>query len=439
MSSDAEKPSNALPRGLYLLFTAEMWERMSYYGMRALLVLYMTRATERGGFGWSRADALSVYGWYTAFVYITPLLGGTLADRVLGQRRAVLIGGSLMMVGHFLMAVPGLAAFYAALTCLVVGNGFFKPNISTMVGGLFKPGDPRRDAGYTVFYMGVNLGAALAPLVCGTLGEKLGFHWGFAAAGVGMLFGLLVFWWGAARFLGDIGAAPSPRPAHQQAESAPGLTSVDKDRLGAIFALAFFNIFFWAAFEQAGGLMTIYTDERIDRRLLGWEVPTSWFQALNPVFILMFGPFFARLWTSLARQKRDLAIPRKFGLGLALMGSGFLFMVAAARETAGGGKAALAWVVLAYLLHTVGELCISPIGLSMISKLAPPSMMSLLMGVWFGSIAIANKLAGVIGGYAEKLGEVALFGGLVLAGCSAGLVISLLSPLLVKKMHGAGE
>lgn len=439
MSSDVDKSSNALPRGLYLLFTAEMWERMSYYGMRALLVLYMTRATEKGGFGWSRADALSVYGWYTAFVYITPLIGGTLADRVLGQRRAVLIGGVLMMIGHFLMAAPGIAAFYAALSCLVVGNGFFKPNISTMVGGLFQPGDPRRDAGYTVFYMGVNLGAALAPLVCGTLGEKLGFHWGFASAGVGMLFGLLVFLWGARRFLGDIGDAPSPRPERREAEPARGLAPAEKDRLGVIFALAFFNIFFWAAFEQAGGLMTLYTDEKVDRRLFGWEVPTSWFQALNPVFILLLGPFAARLWTSLARQKRDLPIPRKFGLGLALMGSGFLFMVAAARETAGGGKAALAWVVLAYLLHTVGELCISPIGLSMISKLAPPSMMSLLMGVWFGSIAVANKLAGVIGGYAEKLGEVALFGGLVLAGVAAGLAISLLSPVLVKNMRGAGE
>lgn len=441
MSTEVEKPSNALPRGLYLLFTAEMWERMSYYGMRALLVLYMTRAAEKGGFGWSRADALAVYGWYTAFVYVTPLIGGTLADRVLGQRRAVLIGGSLMMAGHFLMAVPGVVAFYAALTCLVVGNGFFKPNISAMVGGMFAPGDPRRDAGYTVFYMGVNLGAALAPLVCGTLGEKIGFHWGFASAGVGMLFGLLVFVWGATRYLADVGLPPKPAPVPAELvpseASASPMDRVALDRLVVIFALCFFNIFFWAAFEQAGGLMTLYTDEKVNRVLFGWEIPTSWFQVLNPAFILLMGPVAARFWTSLARQKRDFPIPRKLALGLILMGSGFIFMILAARETAQGGKAALVWVVLAYLFHTVGELCLSPIGLSMISKLAPASMVSLMMGVWFGSIAVGNKIAGVIGSYSEKLGELPLFAALVVAACSAGVVLWVVSPLLVKRMHGA--
>lgn len=437
------------PKGLYLLFATEMWERMSYYGMRALLVLYMTGAADHGGFHWSRATALKIYGTYTALVYLTPLAGGYIADRYLGQRRAVVLGGFLMMIGHFLMAVPGQVAFFAALTFLIVGNGFFKPNISTMVGGLYPPGDARRDGAFTIFYMGINLGAFLSPLVCGTLGEKLGWHWGFGSAGVGMGLGLLTFLALNKRLLGDVGLAPAPRgaqklgppgegdyraPGEVQTETAK-LTHVERDRLGVIFALAFFNIFFWAAFEQAGGLMTLYTDTKVDRHLFGMVVPTTWFQSINPMFIVLLGPLFSMLWVRLAKARREPSTPAKLGIGLLLLSFGFVLMLGASRQTADGGQAAMFWVVGAYFFHTVGELCLSPVGLSAVSKLAPARFASLMMGVWLLSSFVANYLAGLIGGYSEHLGEFTLFATIVGVTAAAGAVLIALSPVITKKMH----
>jgi len=437
------------PKGLYLLFATEMWERMSYYGMRALLVLYMTGAADHGGFHWSRATALKIYGTYTALVYLTPLAGGYIADRYLGQRRAVVLGGFLMMIGHFLMAVPGEVAFFAALTFLIVGNGFFKPNISTMVGGLYPPGDARRDGAFTIFYMGINLGAFLSPLVCGTLGEKLGWHWGFGSAGVGMGLGLLTFLALNKRLLGDVGLAPAPRgaqklgppgegdyraPGEVQTETAK-LTHVERDRLGVIFALAFFNIFFWAAFEQAGGLMTLYTDTKVDRHLFGMVVPTTWFQSINPMFIVLLGPLFSMLWVRLAKARREPSTPAKLGIGLLLLSFGFVLMLGASRQTADGGQAAMFWVVGAYFFHTVGELCLSPVGLSAVSKLAPARFASLMMGVWLLSSFVANYLAGLIGGYSEHLGEFTLFATIVGVTAAAGAVLIALSPVITKKMH----
>lgn len=437
------------PKGLYLLFATEMWERMSYYGMRALLVLYMTGAADHGGFHWSRATALKIYGTYTALVYLTPLAGGYIADRYLGQRRAVVLGGFLMMIGHFLMAVPGEVAFFAALTFLIVGNGFFKPNISTMVGGLYPPGDARRDGAFTIFYMGINLGAFLSPLVCGTLGEKLGWHWGFGSAGVGMGLGLITFLALNKRLLGDVGLAPAPRgaqklgPPGEGGYRAPGevqtetakLTPVERDRLGVIFALAFFNIFFWAAFEQAGGLMTLYTDTKVDRHLFGMVVPTTWFQSINPMFIVLLGPLFSMLWVRLAKARREPSTPAKLGIGLLLLSFGFVLMLGASRETADGGQAAMSWVVGAYFFHTVGELCLSPVGLSAVSKLAPARFASLMMGVWLLSSFVANYLAGLIGGYSERLGEFTLFATIVGVTAAAGAVLIALSPVITKKMH----
>jgi POT family proton-dependent oligopeptide transporter len=437
------------PRGLYLLFTTEMWERMSYYGMRALLVLYMTGAANHGGFHWSRATALKIYGTYTALVYLTPLAGGYIADRYLGQRRAVVLGGFLMMIGHFLMAVPGEVAFFAALTFLIVGNGFFKPNISTMVGGLYPPGDARRDGAFTIFYMGINLGAFLSPLVCGTLGEKLGWHWGFGSAGVGMGLGLITFLALNKRLLGDVGLAPAPRgaqklgPPGEGGYRAPGevqtetakLTPVERDRLGVIFALAFFNIFFWAAFEQAGGLMTLYTDTKVDRHLFGMVVPTTWFQSINPMFIVLLGPLFSMLWVRLAKARREPSTPAKLGIGLLLLSFGFVLMLGASRQTADGGQAAMSWVVGAYFFHTVGELCLSPVGLSAVSKLAPARFASLMMGVWLLSSFVANYLAGLIGGYSERLGEFTLFATIVGVTAAAGAVLIALSPVITKRMH----
>ena len=442
------------PRGLFLLFTTEMWERMSFYGMRALLVLYLTDAT-RGGFGWSKGEALSLYGWYTGLVYVTPLLGGWLADRVLGQRRAVVIGGVLMMIGHFLMAVPDLpesflfgvprvVPLYLALGFIMAGNGLFKPNISVLVGQLYPVGDARRDSGFTLFYMGINLGALLGALICGTLGERVGWAYGFGAAGVGMALGLLLFLWQAAPLLGGIGlrataADRAELAAARAAGTERGLTSIELQRIAVILILSFFVIFFWAAFEQAGGLMTLYTDEKVERHVGTFLVPTTWFNMVNSGLIILMGPLFSALWTGLARRRLDPPVPMKMALGLVLMSLGFVFMLGASREAGESGKAALTWIVAAYAFHTMGELCLSPVGLSMVTKLAPARLVSLLMGIWFLSTAIANKLAGVVGSQAESAGEFAVFLGIVLATGAAGLVLAALSPVLVRMMHGADQ
>ena len=423
------------PPGLFMLCTTEMWERMSYYGMRALLVLYMVDKT-RGGFGWSKEDALAVYGTYTGLVYLTPLIGGFIADNYIGQRRAVVGGGVLMMIGHFLMAVPGVAAFYAALGFLIVGNGFFKPNISTMVGGLYRPGDGRREGAFTFFYMGINLGAFLSPLVCGTLGEKIGWHWGFGSAGVGMGIGLIVFLMFQKRFLGDVGLSPKDRVGVAQQDVEPWKPE-HGHRVVAIFIMAIFVIFFWAAFEQAGGLMNLYTDEKVDRNLGGYLIPTTWFQAVNPFFIVLFGPVLSLLWTRLRRAKVEPSSPVKMAFGLMLLSAGFVLMMGASKQSDAEGKAALMWVVGAYFLHTIGELCLSPVGLSMVTKLAHQRIVSLMMGVWFLANAAANKLSGFIGGYSEKLGEYQVFFGIVVATAAAGVVLLVVSIPLRFLMHGA--
>jgi POT family proton-dependent oligopeptide transporter len=429
------------PKGLYLLFTTEMWERLSYYGMRALLVLYMTDKT-RGGLGWTEEKALEVYGLYTGLVYLTPVIGGWLADRYLGQRLSILIGGVLMMLGQFMLAVPGAAEslFFGGLALLIVGNGFFKPNISTMVGGLYAQGDSRRDGAFTIFYMGINLGALLAPVVSGTLGEKVGWTWGYVSAGVGMGLGVLSFLFFAKRLLGDVGLAPKKVERKVDA-AAPkvALTRQEKDRIAVILVLAVFVIFFWAAFEQAGGLMNLYTDAKVDRTVFGWEVPTTWFQSVNPIFILLLGPIFAEMWTTLGRRSKDPSIPAKMAMGLLLVAFGFLFMLGASLQSQAAGKAALMWVVAAYFFHTAGELCLSPVGLSMVTKLAPARYVSALMGVWFLSNAVANYLAGKIGTFAKQLGEFQLFSAIAIATSVAGVVLLALAPSLKRMMHGADE
>jgi POT family proton-dependent oligopeptide transporter len=440
-STAAVAPTRGHPKGLYLLFTTEMWERLSYYGMRALLVLYMTDTT-RGGLGWSQQRALELYGIYTGLVYLTPVAGGWIADRYLGQRRSILLGGFLMMLGQFMLAVPGgaVSLFYGGLALLVVGNGFFKPNISTMVGGLYAPGDARRDGAFTIFYMGINLGALLAPVVSGTLGEKVGWTWGYASAGIGMGLGLISFLFFAKKLLGNVGLAPQ-KVERKAAAAVPkvALTRQEIDRIIVILVLALFVVFFWAAFEQAGGLMNLYTDAKVDRAVFGWEVPTTWFQAVNPVFILVLGPIFAELWTGLGRRAKDPSIPVKMAFGLMLVAFGFVFMLGASKQSDAAGKAALMWVVAAYFFHTAGELCLSPVGLSMVTKLAPARYASALMGVWFLSNAVANYLAGKIGTYAEKLGEFQLFLSIAIASAAAGVVLLAIAPMLKRMMHGADE
>jgi POT family proton-dependent oligopeptide transporter len=433
------------PKGLFLLFATEMWERFSYYGMRALLVLSLVAGVEvaNPGFGWTQAEALKLYGLFTGFVYFTPLIGGWLADNYLGQRKSVIIGGLVMAAGQFTLAaaIPGnLQLFYIGLILLVVGNGFFKPNISTMVGDLYPEGDARRDGAFTIFYMGINAGAFLAPLICSTLGEDptRGWAYGYFAAGVGMVLSVIIQLAFARRYLGDIGVVPAAQRALAQSggEKKP-LTAEETDRLRVIFMLFVFVVLFWAAFEQAGGLMNLYAAEKTDRMVGTFEVPAGWFQSLNPLFIVLLAPIFSAAWARLGATGRSPSTPRKMVLGLVLTGIGFLAMVAAALESAGGGKAAMSWLVIAYFFHTTGELCISPVGLSMVTKLAPLRLASLMMGVWFLINFVANWLAGIIGSYAETLGELAIFGGLAGTLFAFAVVLWTLSGMLVRWMHGA--
>jgi POT family proton-dependent oligopeptide transporter len=433
------------PKGLYLLFGTEMWERVSYYGMRAILVLSMVAATQAAnpGFGWSREAALELYGWYTGLVYFTPLIGGWLADNYLGQRKAVIIGGLIMAAGQFTLAAgmtKDINIFYAGLALMIVGNGLFKPNISTMAGDLYPVGDARRDAAFTIFYMGVNLGAFIAPLVCATLGENPNYGWkyGYFAAGCGMLLSVVIQLLLAQRYLGDVGR----QPAAQRAKARSGgvkapLTDDERDRLKVIFMLFIFVVLFWAAYEQAGGLMNLYAQDKTDRMLGGFEVPAGWFQSVNPFFIVLLGPLFGMLWVRLAKSGKSMPTPIKMMSGLLLTGVGFLFMVGAAYDQSAHGKASMMWLVLAYMFHTMGELCISPVGLSMVTKLAPLRLVSVMMGVWFMTNAAANKLAGMIGAYAEKAGELTIFGGLAVTLAFFAFVLWFLSGTLVDWMHGA--
>ena len=433
------------PKGLYLLFATEMWERFSYYGMRALLVLSLVAGVGAAnpGFGWSQAEALKLYGLFTGFVYFTPLIGGWLADNYLGQRKSVIIGGLVMAAGQFTLAsaIPGnLTLFYAGLVLLVIGNGFFKPNISTMVGDLYREGDARRDAAFTIFYMGINSGALLAPLVCSTLGENAAYGWrfGYMAAGIGMILSVIIQLALSQRYLGDIGVVPAAQRAMKQTGGKhEPLTAEEVDRLRVIFMVFVFIVLFWTAFEQAGGLMNLYASEKTDRMVGSFEVPAGWFQSVNPLFIVLLGPLFSMLWTRLGTVGRNPATPRKMVLGLLLTGIGFLAMIGAVYDQAAHGKANMWWLVLAYLFHTMGELCISPVGLSMVTKLAPLRLASLMMGVWFLINFVANWLAGIVGSYAESLGELTIFGGLAATLVAFAVVLWAFSGTLIRWMHGA--
>jgi len=433
------------PKGLFLLFATEMWERFSYYGMRALLVLSMVAATQSAnpGFGWSSKDALELYGTYTGLSYLFVLVGGWLADNYLGQRRAVIFGALIMASGQFALAAgvgKDLHVFYFGLFLLIIGSGLFKANISTMVGELYAPGDARRDSAFSIFYMGINLGAFLAPLVCSSLGESAHFGWsyGYAAAGCGMLAGTLVQVFLSQRYIGDIGREPAAKRAREKSGGVKvPFTSDERDRLKVIFMLFVFVMLFWAAFEQAGGLMNLYASEKTDRMLNGFEIPAGWFQSANALFIILLAPIFAMMWANLSKRGKTMPTPIKMVFGLLLTGMGFLFMVAAVFDQQAHGKANMIWLILAYLFHTMGELCISPVGLSMVTKLAPLRVSSLMMGVWFLINAAANKLAGLIGAYAEQAGELTVFAGLFAVLGLFALVLWFLAGTLVDWMHGA--
>ena len=443
------------PPGLALLFVTEMWERFSYYGMRALLVLFLIGETDRGGLGWSTQAASQLYGWYTGLVYLTPIIGGYLADRYLGTHRALVIGGAVIALGHFSLALESLAGFYAGLILLILGTGFFKPNVSTMVGQLYELHDPRRDAGFTIFYMGINLGALLGPLICGYLGqsEQFGWRYGFAAAGIGMVLGLLVYLFGKKRYLGGIGDVPLRQSGDDPADNQP-LSREERHRIAALLIMAFFVIFFWLAFEQAGSSMTLFAERNTDRTTptwLGWLItepsfPTAWFQAVNPAFILLLAPFFSLLWQRLGARNLELHTPLKMALGLWLLGSGFLVLVLGAYWSDRGLLVSPLWLIGAYFLHTCGELCLSPVGLSLVTRLAPLKFASMLMGMWFLANFAANLLAGYLAGMLEAVeqGEVFhILGGqadffliFVLSSTGVGGLLILLGPLFNRLMHG---
>jgi POT family proton-dependent oligopeptide transporter len=441
------------PKGLFLLFGTEMWERFSYYGMRAFLVFYLSAETMKGGIGWTHADAISVYGTFTMLVYITPLLGGWLADNVLGQRKSIIIGGLVMAAGQFTLAIPHayipgmeVAFLYLGLGLLVAGNGLFKPNISTMVGDLYAEGDHRRDGAYTIFYMGINLGAAFAPLIVGTIAETINYQYGFIAAGIGMLISVVMQLSLSNKYLGDIGVVPAAKRPDAQIQQADGskapLTKEEFDRIKVIFIMGVFTIVFWAGFEQAGGLMNIYAKEYTDRDLFGFEVPATWFQSVNAIFIVIFAPIIASIWIKMGSNEPNS--PIKFALGLVFLAIGFGFMIGATLQQGGdvSVKTSMMWLILAYLFHTLGELCLSPIGLSMVTKLAPLRLASLMMGLWFGFTALANKVASFVGqfvgeGEAQVNNAFNIFAGIAITAIISAVIMYFLSGTLVRWMHGA--
>jgi len=456
------------PHSLTTLFFTEMWERFSYYGMRALLVLYLVNSQN-----YSESDALHIYAVYTGLVYLTPLIGGYLADRFLGSQKAIFIGGLTMMIGHFLMAFPNF--LYLAIGMLIIGNGYFKPNISSLLGRLYKPDDVRRDSGFSIFYVGINLGAFLAPLIVGYVGETINWHYGFAIAGFGMLAGLIQFYIGQNKIIKEDISSQSKKlnPADWGIITLVSLINlplilvilelnqiindfffeilailiiliffyfitkkkqllaVKKDikRIAYIGILSIFVIFFWMGFEQAGGSLTLFANNSVDRNFLGFVIPASFFQSINPLIIILIGPMIANFWLSVDRSKNKINTSQKMGLGLLLLASGFflIMLVNNSSET----SISLWWLVGVYFLHTMGELCLSPIGLSMVSKVSPKKIASLMMGFWFLSSAVANFTAGKLPAILES-NNLDLFTFLSVSSLLAGLVLIFISSFMEK-------
>lgn len=551
------------PKGLYVLFFTEMWERFSYYGMRALLTLYMYSEATKGGLGWEKEEALALYGWYTMAVYVASVPGGIIADRMWGQKRCVLIGGLLLCAGHGVMAIPTIWAFYLALALIVMGVGLLKPNISTMVGGLYGQGDPRRDKGFTIFYMGINVGAAASALIVGYVGETIGWHYGFGLAGIGMVLGQIMFQAGQ-KYLVTVGNFIPPSQQTAETNTKAPLTAIESDRVKVLLISFLIVVVFWGAFEQAGGLMSIYTDEKVNRNLGGFEIPASIFQSLNPIFIIIFGTVVANFWYRRLKAGKQASALFKMALGTIIMGLGFVFMVKAsfesdpadkvgraaesvimesgdedsvlkirevataaresaetAAEAAGkdeaaveqagqeafdaavaaeavrfqagaqtylasltvdedeekpdqaeveaaiaealhevasadedlkvkdaaaeaykagvGASAAMIWLILAYLFHTIGELCASPVALSFITKLAPLKYASMMMGVYFAMTGLGNKLAGLVGESVGDYSERTIFTAITVFTIAFGLLLlSFLKPLN-RMTHGAED
>ncbi len=481
------------PIGLSTLFFTEMWERFSYYGMRALLVLFMTTPLAEGGLAFTEETTGAIYGLYTCFVYLLALPGGWIADRMIGSRKAIWYGGIIIMIGHFILAIPNTTSFFIGLIFIVVGTGLLKPNVSTIVGDLYGPDEAaKRDAGFYIFYMGINVGAVLGPLVCGYFAENINWHLGFAIAGVGMAFGLLQYRMMAGN-LGEIGLKPNIQEDNAQYEStgnsklgfliagltigilallqftgqiniltatglaeatiilicliafayfgyvflAGGLNTDEKKKVGVIFLLIICAAVFWSGFEQHGSSFNLFARDFTNKSIFGWEMPASWFQSINPFFLITFAPVFGALWISLAAKNLNPRTPIKFAIGLILVGVGFYLMVVAAGIAAEGLKAGAFFLIAAYFLHTCGELCLSPVGLSTMTKLAPRRYVSQMMGMWFVGTAAGNLVAGLVAGRFDPndLSQMPnLFMNFVYSGIGVGIILILLSPILKKWM-----
>jgi POT family proton-dependent oligopeptide transporter len=416
------------PHGLSTLFFTEMWERFSYYGMRAFLILYMTAPATAGGLGFADTNAASIYGTYTGSVWGAAILGGFVADRMLGQYRSVLIGGAIIAIGHFTLAFKALPFFYSGLALIVVGTGLLKPNVSTLVGSLYRPGDTRRDAGFSIFYMGINLGAFMGPLIAGWLAQRVDWHIGFASAGVGMALGLTQYVAGKKRLqpaldrlaaTPRIEASPEVPQAHSPPPSVPakdqglrttgspakmgsgalGFTNREWKRMGAIVIFFLVAILFWGAYEQAGSTLTLFADRYTRLEMLGFSFPSSWFQAVQPIFVILLAPVFAWLWVRLG--PREPSVPAKFAFGVLFMGLAFLVLrpAGAAAQSGAGVRVSPWWLITSYGVSELGELCLSPVGLSVVTRLAPVRIVGLMMGVWFLSNAFGNKVAGWAAGF----------------------------------------
>ena len=497
-----EKTFFGHPRGLSTLFFTEMWERFSYYGMRALLILFMTTATthvvtapdgtvlrENPGMGLDIATAAAIYGLYTSLVYILALPGGWVADNLWGQRKAVFVGGCIIALGHFTMAIPTDFTFFLGLVFIIMGTGLLKPNVSTVVGELYPEGGARRDAGFSIFYMGINLGAWLGPYVTGLLGETYNWHWGFGAAGVGMVLGLIQYKLGE-KHLGDAGLLKNGAAADEIARKSRkffgsffgvvgavvlfgylvsagvipltlteiatylgysvlvvvalyfvylwafgGHTPEENKRMAVIFWLFILIAVFWSGFEQAGSSLNLFAQNQTDRVIFGWEMPASWLQSINPMFIILLAPAFGSLWVWLERRNADPSIPMKAGLGLVGLALGFFVISWGAANATDGNLVSPAWLIVTYFLHTCGELTISPIGLSAITKLSPAKRVGQMMGIWFVGAALGNLFAGLVAGQLENLESAQLFRTVALTTGTVGILAVVVSPFF-KRLAG---
>ena len=436
------------PKGLYMLFMVEMWERFNYYGMRALLVLFMVSEIV----GFTESNAYKVYGYFTAFVYLTPVIGGYLADKFIGKRHSIVIGGIIMAAGQFTLAsygfLPVKVALFTGLVLIIIGNGFFKPNISAIVGELYEPNDPRRDGAFTIFYMGINIGGFIAPFVTGFVGEQTStsaswvqWRWGFVAAGIGMVIGLIWYLCTQKKVLGDIGLHPVSKSTASNAQDLnKPLTPQDKDRILAIFTFTFIAVFFFAFFEQAGSSLSLFARDSI-RRIINipfkgaWELPASWFASANPIIVVLLAPLFAKFWLNLAKKGKEPNTPVKFGWGIFLTGIGFLVLAFGSTFLV-SGPVNMMWLIALYILITMGELCLSPVGLSMVTKLSPAKLVSLMMGVWLTAAFLGNLIAGYFATLSTSWSLPVFFAVPAVILVVFGILVWVFSGTIKKWMHG---